>query len=564
MKKFFLFLVLFITTDLLFAQWNSDPSTGGKIINNTISTENYQVSVSDGANGTIVIFESGYNSIASNIYAQRINSDGQLQWGLTNNPKPVCLHAAEKYIENVIPDGSGGVFIAWSDYRNSVDTNDMYIQHLNSNGDPLWPANGIMINNLNDRESFEVRLCSDGGSGVIVVWSESIYDTDNLLTTYSQLFAQKYNSAGAAQWGDGGMEVCTAVGLRGASSVVPDGSGGAIISFLDTRNSNQLPDDDFDNLDIYAQRISSAGSLLWTDDGVAVNTQSYNQFIGGEYLQTNATISDGAGGVIILFDDYTGDNAGNSNFYVQHLNASGVKQWAAAGLPVCISGRDKFLIKTQSDGAGGMVSFWSEDRIVNGMFSTYAQRILGSGSANWVVNGIKLIDIGGNGGFGNDLINDGNGNYIFTWTDDANHLQAQKINGSGVIQWGVTNKEVCTNPNAFPVLTRIVKSDAGNTIITWLDNRNYTNSSTDIYAAKLDANGYLVSPPSATTYITVANGNWNVGATWQGGVMPPVNADVRIRHKVTVTANASCHSIRVEPKNGNITVNTGINLSVLQ
>jgi len=566
MKKGYLFLLGFIVTHTLPAQWNSDPATGGTIINNAITSENIQVAVTDGANGTIAVFESSDNTGVSNIYAQRINSNGQIQWGLTNNPKPVCVHSDYKYIENVISDGSGGVYVAWYDYRDITDSlTDIYVQHLNSSGDPLWPANGIMINNTNDREAYEVRLCSDGGNGVIVVWSESLYDNDQLITTYSQLFAQKFNSAGNALWGDGGLEISTAAGLRGAPSIVPDGLGGAVISFADTRNSNQLPEDVFDNIDIYAQRISSAGSLLWTDNGAAVNTQPYNQFIGGEYLQTNATISDGAGGVIILFDDFTGDNDGSSNFYAQHLNSSGARQWAVAGLPVCVSGTDKFLIKTVSDGAGGMLSFWSEDRTGGGVYSSYAQRILANGTASWAADGVKLIeDIGGYGGFGSDFTADGNGNYIFTWTDAAYNLQAQKVNGSGVIQWGVTNKEVCTNPNAYPVLTRIVKSDAGNSIVTWLDNRNYTTSSTDIYAAKLDVNGYLTGLPSATTYITTANGNWNVGSTWLGGMVPPANADVRIRHTVIVTANATCHSVRVEPPTGNLTVNTGINLNISQ
>lgn len=378
------------------------------------------------------------------------------------------------------------------------------------------------------------------------------------------MFAQRYSSDGTALWGDGGIEICTTNSFRGGASIVPDGAGGAIISFADTRNSNQSPDDIFDNFDLYAQRINSNGDLLWTDDGVAVNTQPFNQLLWGEYLQTNATIPDGNGGVIILFDDFTGDNNGNSNFYAQHLNGSGVSQWAAAGVPVCVSGKDKFLIKTVSDAAGGMVAFWSEDRDADGNYSSYAQRILANGIANWTTDGLTMVDnIGTVGGFENDLIADGNGNFIFTWSDTASHVQAQKINGSGVIQWGVTNKDVCTNPNANPVLTRIVKSDAGSSIITWLDNRNYGASFTDIYASKIDGNGVLAGT-DGSIYITVANGDWNVGATWQGGIVPPDDADVKIRHIVAVTANANCHSVSIEAPNGNLTVNTGVNLSILQ
>jgi hypothetical protein len=564
MKKALLFFHCILIANMLFAQWGSNPSTGATIVSDALTNEINQVSVSDGANGAIVVFESTDLNAVNNIYAQRINSNGQILWGLTDDPKPVCLHAFEKSIENVIPDGNGGVFIAWFDTRNNVDLRDIYVQHINGSGDPLWPENGIMIDNVNDRDKNEIRLCTDGSGGVIVVWGESLYDNTTSLTVYSQLFAQRYSSDGTAQWGDGGIEICTTDSFRAFASIVPDDAGGAIISFEDTRNSTHLEGDIFDNIDIYAQRINNNGELLWTGDGVAVSTQPYNQLLGEEYLQTSTTIPDGAGGVIILFDDYTGNNDGNGTFYAQHLNGSGVSQWATAGMPVCISNYYKFLIKAVPDAAGGIVAFWSEDRVGNGDYSSYAQRILANGSANWATDGVKLVDsIGGAGGFENDLVADGNGNFIFTWSDTASHVQAQKINGSGIVQWGVTNKDVCTNLNANPVLTRIVKSDAGSSIITWLDNRNYGASLTDIYAAKIDANGILAGT-DGSNYITVANGDWNVGATWQGGIVPPVDADVKIRHTVAITANASCHSVSIEPPNGNLTVNTGVNLSILQ
>jgi hypothetical protein len=557
MKRIFLFSFSVITAHIAMAQWNSDPVNGGTIVNNAITTEEYQASVTDGANGSIVVFESSDNNGVNNIYAQRVNSTGQIQWGLSNDPKPVCLHGSEKSIEQVIPDASGGVFVAWYDFRNSLDDSDVYVQHLNSNGDPLWSENGIKINNDNDKQASSIRLCSDGGTGVIVIWSESFLDGDEKIK--SQLIAQKYANTGTVLWGEGGLDVCTAGGNRGRPAVVSDGSGGAIVAFFDTRN--QLPDDQVDNKDIYAQRINSSGALLWSETGVAVATQPYNQSIDGEYLQTNAIVSDGAGGAIILFDDYTGDNDGVSNLYVQRLNSAGVPQWTPTGLPLCVAGSEKFLIKTQTDGAGGLIAFWSDDRDATDLYSCYMQRILNTGLPAWDVNGIIVIDNMFITGFGNDMINDGSNNYIFSWADELNHLMAQKINNNGEIQWAGGDKEVCTNAGAYPSQSQIVKSDAGNSLISWLDNRNYTNSSTDIYSAKLGAEGFLVG---ANSYVTVTNGNWNNGATWQGGIVPPATADVRIRHLVVVTANTSCHSVRIEPSAGNLSVNAGVNLSILE
>ena len=564
MRKVYLFFLSLIISNFLFAQWITDPVNGGTVISNATSSENYQVSVTDGSNGAVVVFEAGDDNGKSDIYAQRINNNGQILWGTTNNAKPVCIHAANKYIENVISDGSGGIFIAWSDYRNNTDTNDLYIQHLNSNGDPLFSLNGIQVNHINDGDAYEIRLCSDGSGGVIVTWTESLED-EELITFYSQIFAQKYTSSGTAQWGDGGLQICYAPGLRADPSIISDGSGGAIISFSDSRNDVPTEEGDFTNIDIYAQRISSAGELLWADDGAAVNTQPFHQIIEDDYYQINASVPDGTGGVILLFNDYTGDNDGNGNLYVQHLNAAGVMQWGPAGSSVATSTALKILTKLVSDGAGGILAFWGEDRAGSGVYAGYAQRVLANGSVNWTANGIKLVDnIGSYSVYSNDLTNDGNGSYIFSWTDEAYNLKAQKINGSGAIQWGAAGKDICTNPNASPVLPAVVKSDAGSTIISWLDNRNFTNSSSDIYAAKIDATGTLLGLPAANLYITVANGNWNVGATWQGGVVPPVTADVFVRHVVAVTANAGCHSVKVEKPNGNLTVNTGINLSILE
>lgn len=560
MRKWYLFIFSLIITNILFAQWSGDPAVGTVTVN-AVTGENYQVAVSDGVNGSIMVFQSDNGSVVNNLYAQRINSNGQIQWGASNNPKPVCIHSSEKYIDNIMPDGSGGVFVAWYDYRRGALSSDLYVQHLNSTGDPLWESNGIKINSNTDREVGEVRLCSDGGTGVIVTWGESVFDDNLLLTTYSQLFVQKFNSAGIAQWVADGVEVSDIQSLRAGASVVPDGSGGVIIAFADARNSNQAENDIFDNIDIYAQRINSSGALLWTGDGKPVCTSAFNQYMAGEYLQSKASVSDGAGGIIILFDDSTNDD-GTSKYYAQRLNAAGTVQWAAAGIPVSIFVTAKSLMNVVSDGAGGIVSFWSEDRTTSSVYNLYAQRILANGTTNWAADGLKLVDqLGGYIGFGNGMVEDGTGNYIFTWTDNNNVLKAQKINNSGVTQWGTTNRDVCTRSGSFPVLSSVVRSDAGSTIISWLDNRNFNTSSSDIYTAKLDGLGYLVAN---NAYISVANGNWNVGATWQGGIVPPANADVRVRHSVVITNNVSCNSLKVELPAGNLTVNAGMKLTVLQ
>ena len=566
MKKNSFFLICTICSLNLFAQWSSDPASGGNPVCIAPTSEQNKISVSDGANGAVIVFES-YNNDgnANEFYVQRINSAGQIQWGNASTPKPVCINAKEKYLTSAITDGSGGIYISWVDYRTAPD-GEIYVQHINNAGNPVWTLNGTRVNNSNNlREMYSSKLCSDGGAGVIVCWTESEFNIATKLTTFSQVFVQKYNSMGTAIWSAGGVQICTATGLRAAEDIIPDGSNGAITCFADTRNSNQLPDDIFDNTDIYAQRISSTGALQWTNNGVAVNTQPFNQNPSNLFGQSYSSVSDGSGGIILLFDDYTGDNNGANNFYAQRLNASGIRQWPTAGVPVCTADSAQLLIKTVSDGAGGMVVFFNDNRnAVPNSSASYAQRILSNGTVIWTANGVKIVDdIGFFGSYGSDMTEDGSGNYIFNWTDPSYLLKAQKVNSNGVLQWGDAGKDVCSNTKAFPYLGQIIKSNAGSAIINWVDGRNL-GSANDIYAAKISASGVLEGVAASTSYITIANGNWNTAATWQGGVVPPATADVTIKHIVIVTTTASCKSLKVEKPAGSITVNTGVNLSVQQ
>ena len=89
-------------------------------------------------------------------------------------------------------------------------------------------------NSSSIREMSSTKLCSDGGTGVINCWTESEFNAVTNLTTYSQVFAQKYNNIGTVQWSAGGVQICTANGLRAAQDIIIDGSNGAIICFADS------------------------------------------------------------------------------------------------------------------------------------------------------------------------------------------------------------------------------------------------------------------------------------------------------------------------------------------
>jgi hypothetical protein len=398
MKKLLPGVILLISFFYSHAQWDSNPATANTPFCTDETEQQEKIMIGDGANGAILFIRSvdGINLTFSNrLHAQRIDANGNIVWGAANLPKIIYStddQAEFNVLADAVADGSGGAYLAW---LNNIDTfYNYFMQHIDGAGNLLWASAGIKINADNGRQAGSLKLSADGTGGVVAVWDESIDNAAKTLTLYSQIFAQRYSSAGAKQWGAGGVQVCTNSGLRGAGSLMNDGAGGFVIYFGDTRNSTQLPGYIFNNIDIYAQRLNANGTLAWAAAGAPVVTAPLNQVPSGGFGSAGNTVADGSGGSIILFDEYTLDSD-NNKYKVQKLNTSGTVQWAPAGVSFCIADSTRFLIKAVTDGAGGIVAAWSDFRSFGtGGQGTYTQRVLANGTANWTSNGIKLISTG--------------------------------------------------------------------------------------------------------------------------------------------------------------------------
>src|SRR5689334_10183178 len=72
------------------------------------------------------------------------------------------------------------------------------------------------------------RACSDDKSeGIIIVWEDfrSGHDWD--------IYAQKLNSDGVAQWAKNGINICTSLYNQTAPVIASDGNGGAYVAWKD-------------------------------------------------------------------------------------------------------------------------------------------------------------------------------------------------------------------------------------------------------------------------------------------------------------------------------------------
>lgn len=255
-------------------------SPGGASVCNAASLQNIPQLISDGAGGAIISWEDWRNFSQPDIYAQRISSNGFVNWNF--NGVLICSEPnfANQYSTKIVSDGAGGAIICWLDQRNFGSGQDIYAQKINSSGLVQWVNNGIAVCNATALQTAQ-QMVSDGAGGAVLAWEDR-------RSGQADIYTQRLNAVGAAQWTANGNAVCSAAGIQNEVQLIPRLSGGALVVWTDLRNSSQE--------DIYAQAITLAGLALWTANGVPVANESHSQF-------ASHLISDGGDGGIIAWQD---------------------------------------------------------------------------------------------------------------------------------------------------------------------------------------------------------------------------------------------------------------------
>ncbi len=170
----------------------------------------------------------------SAIYAQRITTNGECLWSSVG--VLVATSAPPQSFPCLLADGTGTVIVAYQ------ANTDLYIQRMNSFGQPTWGLGGVQLSALGNYDDHQKIVATSAGD-YIVVWRSDRGD--------DWIVAQKINAAGQVQWTPNGINV----GRADAGSdprVTADKSGGAIIAWEGTYGGTNA---------IKIQRINADGSL---------------------------------------------------------------------------------------------------------------------------------------------------------------------------------------------------------------------------------------------------------------------------------------------------------------
>lgn len=493
------------------AQWSTNPA-----INNAICTNYYDQNqlliISDGSGGAITCWNDKRNGLNGTyndeVYAQRIGSDGNILWpidGIKVTPSNVW-----SYTNSMCSDGNGGAFITW---HAVVDSNSLCVQHINASGTLMWDSSGVIICSTTLSQQIIPKIAGDGNGGAIIVWG----DDRNGGSSAAGVYAQRVNAAGVVQWTANGIVVADTTGFQGGSiQIASDGSGGAIIAWEDQRSGTTV--------EIYTQKLNASGTMLWDSNGVVVNS-----VVGGSlYPQL---ISDAGGAIICWVDRRNPD----WNIYAQKVNTGGAIQWIVNGVPICAAASNQNSPQLTSDGNGGAIITWNELGTGIPDPNIYAQRVNASGTAQWAINGMGVCLAASGQGFP-QLTSDGNGGAVITWQDArTNNIQdiyAQRIDSSGSSIWANDGVAVSTATfvQSFPV---VLNDGINGMIIAWTDLRSdLSGQRHDVYTQRVRSNGTL----GGVTGVNENNNFLPTAFTLEQNYPNPFNPTTMIRYELPAPA----------------------------
>ena len=319
-----------------------------------------------------------------------------------------------------------------------------------------------------DQGANYLDIASTGNGTAIVVWRDQRDESNG-----SDIYAQRVNIHGEVFWAEDGIVVCDAPESQYDPRVVEDGQGGVIIAWVDSRRDTAR--------DIYAQRVDSSGTMLWSDNGVAVFTAT-----GGSGADVDM-ISDGQGGAILAWGDAL---PGRATFFTQRINSNGYRVWADDGVHIGgISANTDARLTT--DGSDGAIYAWTDGR--NGVqwrSDVYAQHLSGGGTEQWGADDVEIIHAE-YGQLVRGIVSDMNGGAIIAWYDwrGNNGLYTQRVDWGGGKVWPTNGIAVDSTDTYTDVAVDIISDNAGGACFFWTDISFSSDQTADLYGQRLDPVG---------------------------------------------------------------------------
>lgn len=423
------------------------------------------------------------------IFAQKLDGTGAEQWtagglGIVTGTGNQPANLSSELQISIVPDGIGGVIIAYSDEN---DNESLYVKKIDSTGTTSWTTGPI------SSITSSPTLIADGSEGAYLTWEALIENPPSSGNYSANIYATHLVGVdGVLDW-NSGQPISVAVSNddeKEPSAVLT--SDGIAITYEHYYNTD--PDEYYG---IRASKVAFTGNInpSW-NPYVTVATDSMTG------INDHQTISDGTDGIIVTYQYNVTDIKAQKITYNSQTESYEMA-WGANGIDVSNATNTQSQPQIINDSNGNAIIAWLDTR--SGTQEIYAQKIGSDGSASWAVNGINISTealpkymprLTSNGGTG----------VIITYiqTDVAlteSDIKAQLLDSSGNQQWGTDGIFVETYSDSgnkvIDLYPEITGNNNGGAAITWL-RQTTLGGATDIHAQYVtdSASGFCLEPGS--------------------------------------------------------------------
>ena len=286
-------------------------------------------------------------------------------------PSLIAGFTGEQVIPKAAVTPSGNTYICRFD--NSSGGYKVWLNYLDYAGDPIWTnPEGLLVSDnpsMTWLTDYDMTIDNDGNAVIV------FQDIRNV--GVNNVFAYKISPQGTFLWGEDGVAMSADTNTE-FSNMAP-------VVFNSTDNSTYVAWQRMTSVTtIVMNRLSSTGQKLWGDVGVTIAAME------GSYTWPQMIQSTDNDFLLKYYHDTGPFWAPNRHIYVARYIPEGTRLWNTVASDAGGLAAWQQEIPFVSDGAGGGILAWYEDRENDMDQDVYTQRVTGAGTISMPEDGALI------------------------------------------------------------------------------------------------------------------------------------------------------------------------------
>lgn len=298
MKKSIIIIIILTIVCALFGAWSNNSGVNTTI--STIDAEQVIPKIKQGPDGTFYVAFFANFSGQYNVYLQHLDVNGNILWETTG--LEISSHESMSWLTDwdMTVDHDNNAILAFQDVRNT--NNDVFVYKVSSTGEFLWGADGIELSQEGFNAAPKVTVLSD--NNIVVAWTGDGWSSFQCLSQDGALLAGENEITLEDPQGEISYSWPQALAVE---------DGNFILKYYQDSGPSWSP-----TRHAFAQKYNSSGEALWETPVSLSNAGGISS-----WTQVLSMVKDINNGFYIAWhDDRDMDN--DYEAFIQHVSSEGV------------------------------------------------------------------------------------------------------------------------------------------------------------------------------------------------------------------------------------------------